>query len=372
LTFSLAQVWVESVVDEKPGDLSVYGLDKPSSRTVITDSSGKQVAYILGDMSPSRNAYYLMQEGDPRVFTVSAPTAAYMQFFLSGIRKHTLFPSFELAALKRLRIDSGETHIEINAKEKSLEPQLAFPYATHILSSPYKNPRGINSEVLNNIVKSLSNLTIADFIDDNPSSLQPFGLDKPARVFLQTDAQSLELLIGAEVNGKRYAKLPNAPGVFTLGGMDTVINVKPFDLFDKFVLLVNIDWVDHLTVSGGEKELSVDFQGKGDDAVYSLNGRKAESKSFKDFYQAVIGILVDAEIPKGSTVPAQNSGNTETGNITIEYRLNTPPGARASITFIPYNREFYALKQEGAVEFLISRDQVRKIFETADAIKYGE
>ena len=39
LTFSLASIWIDSIVDEEPADLSVYGLDNPSSRAIVTGSS---------------------------------------------------------------------------------------------------------------------------------------------------------------------------------------------------------------------------------------------------------------------------------------------------------------------------------------------
>jgi len=125
--------------------------------------------------------------------------------------------------------------------------------------------------------------------------------------------------------------------------------------------------VENLTVSGGEKTLSADFEGKDDDMVFFLNGKKAETKSFKDWYQAVVALMSDAEIPEGRPAAAGTPGD---GEITIEYRLDTPPGERVSITLVPYNRDFYALRQEGTMEFLISRSQVRRIFETADAVVY--
>jgi hypothetical protein len=369
LAFPLATVWVESIVDEKPEDLSVYGLDNPSTRTIITDFSGRKVEYILGDMTPSRTSYYIMEVGDPQVYTISVQTANVMRVSLDSIRNRNLFPFFELSELTELRITSAGRRIEICPKEISLHPYLAALFATHVLTSPYKLPRGASNEELNSLIAPLKRLLIADFIDDTPLSLEPYGLDKPVRVSLQAENISgekaaVDFMIGNQINGKHYAKLTNAPGIFTLGNMKTIVDAKPFNLFDKYILLVNIDWVDHLTISGGERTLSADFQGSGDEREYFLNGRKAEDRSFKSFYEAVIGLLADAEYPGGPS-PRQNE---EPGKITIEYQLNTPPGERASITLLPYDRDFYALQQEGAIEFLISRNQIRRIYETADAV----
>ena len=369
MTYSLATVYVEQVVEETPADLSVYGLDKPSSRAVVTDSDGKRVEYILGDVAPSRTSNYIMEGGDPTVYTVSSYSADSMRFTLDKIRQRALFAAFELPTLTQFRLESPAARIEISAKPENVPPYLASSFTTFIMSSPYKLPRGVNSESFNTLLTPFNNLAIADFIDDLPSSLKPYGLDTPIRIFLQTNAASLDLQIGNQVDGKRYAKLAGAPGVFTLSGLESVISAKPFDLVDKFPLLVSIDSVNHLSVTGGEKDLNADFQGTGDDAVYTLNGKKTESKSFKIFYQAVIGLLMDAEY-SGGNVPAQNSEAPGTGNITIEYQFNTPPGEQTSLTLIPYNRDFYVLRQQGTMEFLISRNQVRKIYETADTVTY--
>jgi len=365
MAYSLASVWVERVIEETPPDVSQYGLDKPSYRTFVTDSAGQRVEYILGDMTPSRSSYYIMEAGDPRVYSVSIYTAEYMRFTLDNIRQRSLFPFFETSELIQLRVESSRfKRIEIGLKPETPLTDFTGLFSTHIITSPYTRTRGVDSEAFEKWLIPLKDLSIAEFIDDAPSSLKPYGLDEPVRIFLRTEEESLDLLIGNEFNGKHYAKLANAPGVFTLNGMESVVNIKPFTLINKFILLVYIDSVDHLSINGGEKNLSVDFRGTGDDALYYLNGKKAETSSFKTFYQAVIGLLADAEYPG----PVRQSENS--GELTIEYRLNNPPGEHPAITLVPFNRDFYALKQEGATEFLISRSQVRRIYETADAVIY--
>jgi len=372
LTYSLASIYIDRVVDEDPADLSIYGLDKPSSRAIIADSEGKTVEYIRGDMTPSRSEYYFTEAGDPKVYIISSYTAEYMNFNLDKIRVKPSFPTIDLMDLKEMRLELvNGTRIELSSKPESTPPYLASLFTAYLLTSPYRLTRGVDSEALSKILEPLQYLSMADFIDDNPSSLAPYGLDKPTRFFLRTEDDQIELLIGDRLNDKRYVKLPNSPGVFTLSGLDGLVDVRPFGLLDKFALLVNIDSVDNLTVTGGERFLNADFEGKGDEGVYFLNGKKADTKSFKTWYQAVIGLLSDAEIPAGTITPAMNptgTGTPATGEITIEYKLNTSPGLRASITLVPYNRDFYALRQEGTMEFLISRNQVRKIWETADSM----
>jgi hypothetical protein len=381
MTYSLASVWVERILEEEPADLSVYGLDDPSVRAVVTDSDGKRAVYKLGDMTPSRTSYYVMEEGDPKVYIVSTYSAGNMMFTLDKIRDKFLFPQFEIFDITNMRIELPGSKIEIRPKPETVPAHLNTSFSSHIITSPYKLVRGVDGESLDKLVTPLKNLFIETFVEDTPSSLAPYGLDKPVRLYLETiEGESLDLLIGNPAGGGHYAKLAGSPGVFTISGLDAITNVKAFSLIDKFALLVNIDTVEHLSVIGDDRYLGVDFQGKGEDGVYVFNGKKAETKSFKTFYQAVIGLLSDAEIPGGGTVFTEpqrgfldmvsNPAAAGTGDIKIEYLLDNPPGTWASITLAPYNRDFYALRQEGTAEFLISRNQVRKIYETADAVIY--
>jgi hypothetical protein len=364
LTYSLASVWIDRVVEEEPEDLSVYGLDNPLARASVTDSEGKRVEYLRGEMTPSRTSYYVMEEGDPKVYIVSAYSADNFSFTLDKIRTRYLIPNFDISTLTHLTIELPEARIEIGPKPEMLPNYLTTSFTAFLMTSPYKLARGVDSEALGKLMEPLGSLQIEDFIDDNPSSLAPYGLDKPVKLFVQAkESEPLDLLIGSEAGGSRYAKLAGSGRVFTLRGLDDVLTIKPFSLVDKFALILNIDLVERLTITGGVRRLDAEFQGQGDDGVYFLNGKQAENKSFKTWYQAVIGLLSDAELP-GPVNP------DATGKITIEYQLNIFPGARASITLIPYNRDFYALSQEGTMEFLISRNQVNRIWETADAMAF--
>jgi len=369
MTYALANVWTERIVEEAPEDISVYGLDEPSSRLVVTDSSGQKVEYILGNLTPSMLSYYVMQEGDPAVYSIASYVGGYMQLNLDTIRNKYLLPYIQPDELVRLIIDSPAYRIEISPRPESLPIYLASSYSSYIITSPYQLTRGTNTDNLSKLLTALTSLSVAEFVDDNPSSLNPYGLDKAVRVFFQGESESLELLIGSEVNGMHYAKLPDSPGVFTVYGAGGIVDVSPFSLVDTFALLINIKVVDSFTVSGGGRNLYAEVNDREEEPVFSLNGKRVEEASFRQFYQAVIGLLTDAEYHAS---PGFTLDLNSDENITIEYRLYSPPGERVSITLLPYNRDFYVLRQEGTMEFLISRNQVRRIYETADSIVYQE
>jgi hypothetical protein len=126
-------------------------------------------------------------------------------------------------------------------------------------------------------------------------------------------------------------------------------------------MFIGIYEITHFEINGGEQPLHAEVRGEGNNIEFFMNGRRAEEASFRNWFQNVMLLSTDAELPAGSVV---NLHAPET--IDIEHRLIN--GERVSISLIPYNRDFYALSQEGAVEFLIARNQVQRVLQAAGAV----
>ena len=362
MTLVLATVWAERIADEKPEDLSVFGLDMPS-RTIVTDSHGNTVVYLVGSITPFRTSYFVMAEGNPNVFVVNAFSVERVRFSLDDIRNRALFPPLPLHDLTRMRLELAETHIDIRPLPEQRPLHLISTFSHFLMTSPYQVPQGVDSTALQRLLAPLFNRRIEAFVNDAPLSLTPYGLDNPARLLLEFGDTSLDLLIGNRSGMARYAKLAGAPGVFTVEGLEQLINIRPFILTDRLPLFIGIDEISRFSISGGERTLHAEIHGTGRDAVFFLNGRRAEEMSFRNWFQNVILLSADAEMPAGSVISPYSP---ET--ISIEHHLKN--GERVSISLVPYNRDFYALNQEGVMEFLIARNQVRRIVQAADTVVF--
>ena len=361
LSFILATVWAEQLIDEEPEDISVYGLDIPASRVVVTDYHGNTAVYLVGDMTPSRTAYFVMEEGNPTVFAVNTFSVRHLQFTLDDVRDTALFPPhLPFHALTRMHLESPAAHIEIRPMPESRPRHLISAFTNFIMTSPYSLPRAVDGHALQTLLTPLNNRRIEEFVNASPSSLSPYGLDNPVRFLLEFGEASIELLIGNQTGAARYAKLAGAPGVFTISGMEPFVNLRPFILLDKLALLMGINDVAQLSITGGERPLNAEFQDDDRGRVFYLNGRRADTNDFRNWFQNVIILSMDAEIPAGSVIPASSADE----HIVIEHRLKN--GERVSVTLVPFNRDFYALSQEGTMEFLVARSQVRRIFQSAE------
>ncbi|MDR2617624.1 MAG: DUF4340 domain-containing protein, partial [Treponema sp.] len=333
--WSISSLWAEQVVSEAPSDLGEFGLDSPGNRVILADSEGKEVELLFGNQTPSLSSYYVMIPGDPKVYTVSDYSAGNFLFTLDDIRDKTLITEFDPAAVRHFVRESNGVLLDITPRTE--DQYTVSSFSSLVINSPYILKRGVDSSKFEPVLQALQGFTIERFVDDNPSSLAPYGLDKPGRIYLETDTVKLELLFALGGDGQFYAKLPGEPGVFTVTGLDTVANTRVFDIADKFALIFHIDNVETYTVTGEGRVLKADIRGTKDEPEFFLNGKKTEDKAFRTYYQAVIGLLADAEYPGPSGAAAEGSP------VEVEFHLKDPPGAGASMRLVPYNRDFYSL-----------------------------
>lgn len=69
---TLSSLNSDRLIDEKPGNLSPYGLSEPSLEVAITDKNGKVRTLLVGDDTPTGSGVYAKLDGDPRVFSIAS------------------------------------------------------------------------------------------------------------------------------------------------------------------------------------------------------------------------------------------------------------------------------------------------------------
>ncbi len=72
LLSSLSKLDSERIVEEKPANLSAYGLAQPAVQAEVITKSGQSKKLLLGDNTPAGSSTFAMVEADPRLFTISS------------------------------------------------------------------------------------------------------------------------------------------------------------------------------------------------------------------------------------------------------------------------------------------------------------
>ena len=85
-----------------------------------------------------------------------------------------------------------------------------------------------------------------------------------------------------------------------------------------------------------------------------FNGREAEEKPFKQLYQSVIEPQLDVDY---------QGRIEEDPELQILYSFNTENPSEYRVSYVPYDKDFYALFRQGSSEFLVSRQQIAKLMD---------
>jgi hypothetical protein len=89
---TLSVIDADRVIEEKAGDLKIYGLAEPFLAVSATTSTGAPQSLLIGDDTPAGSSVYAMHAGDPRVFTVSSYTKTSLDKGVKDLRDKRLLP----------------------------------------------------------------------------------------------------------------------------------------------------------------------------------------------------------------------------------------------------------------------------------------
>jgi len=364
IAYSFTGLSAEEVVTESPEDLSSFGLDIPSVEATVTLLDGREYTVYLGNRTPVGNMFYLMKKNDPRVFTVWGSHGNHFSYTLDDLRdtQLTQINAQEVSYFKLAR-EGGKT-IEIVKTQDSPEEQVKLGFATWHMIQPYNEKASVHHERFGTLLAALPQLEIAEFIDDNPEDLAQYGLDTPAMELKVEDSQSkLHLLFGNDLDEQHiHFQIAGKNTVYAMEkeALASLMATTPFELIDRFSFIVMIDHVDEIVIETTDARHTMTLtrnvkeaekQDEEDEVIttFTLNGKEIGDQEFRDFYQILIGLIVEAE---------NKEMIDEKPYVTTTFRFNKEDMPDVSIAYVPYNEDFFAVLRGGAAEFLVSRKQV--------------
>jgi len=364
IAYSFTGLSAEEVVSESSEDLSPFGLDNPSVEATVTLLDGREYTVYLGNRTPVGNMFYLMKKDDPRVFTVWGSHGNHFSYTLNDLRdtQLTQINPQEVAYFKLAR--EGEKIIEIVKTEEADEQQIQLGFARWHMIQPYNEYASVHYERFNTLLAALPQLEIANFIDDSPEDLAQYGLDTPTiELEVRDNQNTLHLLFGNDLDEQHiHFQIAGKNTVYAMEkeALASLMATTPFELIDRFSFIVMIDYVDEIVIETTDAKHTLTLtrtvkeaekQDEEDEVIttFALNGKEVGDQEFRDFYQVLIGLIVEAE---------NKEMIDKKPHVTTIFRFNKENMPDVSIAYVPYNEDFFAVLRGGAAEFLVSRKQV--------------
>jgi len=363
---TLTSLSAERVIDDKPTDLSQYGLQPPRVVGEATYRDGTVKKLFLGDKTPTGNTYYLQAAGDPKVYSVWTNHGDHLHWTLADLRDKKITPELNYDEVTYFKVTKSDgTTIELQQKTEKENKTYQLGFGRFLMSRPYSYPRGVDSQKGDPFIKGPQSIQISSFVDDHPADLSRYGLSRPeAEVLLRDKSNTLDFLIGSSTGDRTYFMIRGKSSVYTTdkSSLD-FLKTTAWDLVDKFVFIPNIDDVDRLDLSSGGATHSLVItrvtkkaEKKGDEdtveATYTADGKKVEEQSFKAFYQQVIALQAEGEVRKA--VPDRPV-------MTVRFFMNKGSSKMVTVDYAPYDNDFDAVFVDGKSEFALTKEQLAKV-----------
>ncbi|MEZ5293063.1 MAG: DUF4340 domain-containing protein [Vicinamibacterales bacterium] len=200
---SLTGLEINREVDPKATDLAQYGLSSPKADITFTAKGGVTGRIRLGDQTPTGSDLYAVKDDGGRVVLVST-------FVETNLSRST----FELRDRRVLHFERDKADgLEItNAKGTTV---LTRSNSDWRVTAP-STARG-DYGAIEGLLTRLSTATMSGIEATSADDLEKYGLDTPvSTVVVKTGSSSATLAVGAEADGKTYARDLSRPLVFTV------------------------------------------------------------------------------------------------------------------------------------------------------------
>lgn len=302
---ALSSLNAERLLEEQASDLASYGLTAPSVEIDVTSKNNKTQKLLIGDQTPSGNAFYAVLAGDHRLFTVASYTKSSVDKTVDDLRdKRLLTADFDKVSQVELITQRPEKKQDVTFARNKDAWQILKP-------APYR----AESYKVEDLVRSLKEAKMEAGSDDSKDaaafkSAVPFAI---ARISGASGMQELEI---RKAKDNYYAKSTGLPGIYKVPATLATSLDKPLDDFrNKKLFDFGYEDPNKFELHDGSK--SYVFTHSGSD-WWSADSKKLDDSTV----QALLGNIRDLSAEKfpdsGFTAPSLEIIVTSNDNKRVE------------------------------------------------------
>jgi hypothetical protein len=198
---SLSPVTADSIVEDKPADLTKYGLTAPSLTVTVHEKKGKSDEILLGDDVPAGSLVYAQHKGDPKVYTLASSIKTSLDKSVNDLRDKRLL-TFDTNQLTRIELGPVEFGKNSQNEWAIIKPE------------PYRADNFQVEELLRKLADA--KMDLSGSADDTKKAAAAFATGQPVRTIKLTDSSGTQSLDVRKVKDDYYAKSSVVAGAFKI------------------------------------------------------------------------------------------------------------------------------------------------------------
>ncbi|MFA9379921.1 MAG: DUF4340 domain-containing protein [Acetanaerobacterium sp.] len=366
---------VTDTIEGGADDLALYGLTAPTASIAVHYQDGTSYSFDIGNEAPDGKSYYVFDSAKKEVCLIKKSDLSRSVNAKEAYADLTLTPVQEEGAEPPV-IDSFVLGGSFRAEEIVLESEPTDDTSEYssIINSGYlvtiPKKKTASASTIGDITEVLwsASATSTVYLDPTPEQLAATGLASPySTLSLTYEGKTITLSLGSKTeDGGYYCTTSLNTPVFTVSA-DLVpwVEYTPFNLYDKFACIPNINDVSAVTVEFGGKSHRFEVGHGEDDAVLATyDGKDLPEDAFKAYYQLLISAMGEYEATEVA----------EDAPIQLKYTYEFVNQARADsvVEFVTLSDRQCAIISNGDLSFSIRSKYVDKVKADLDKVLAGE
>lgn len=273
-------------------------------------------------------------------------------------------PRMSAYSIRRFSIvKDGEEVFQI--KQEPEDYKMDFDYWE--ITNPYDEIATVNTENMYEMFGVLAAFDLSNGVDaantdtglDNTRTYFTVDFvntvnDDTAKETQDADATATILIGNTDENGDYYACVKGyEEAVYLLSkeSVNSLLELKPFNLILKIPALVNIDTLDSVDMSIGKKTYTM----KLDDGNYKFGKKTVKKEKFTDLYQVLQSVMLDSEIEE--TKDAADKEEV----LSVTFHRNTEKAPEVTLKYYTYDDTYDSLEINGTERFLVKAEDVNAL-----------
>jgi len=245
--------------DSYEGDPASYGLDDPQTVTLSNDTDSYTIN--VGDLSPTKEFYYVSVGGNSKIYAVPALSGSYLDLQRSALITKSIIPYISTSDIKAVKL----------IKNGKVTCQLDFDETNGWHLPPEYDQFSFDASKVQSMLAVMTHIIVQDVLEEDPDDLSKYDLDKPygEAVITGSDGVDHRILISKPTQNKDYCNIllcnyNNQVELVYTSDMD-FIDYTPFDFTSQ--TRYNPDFT---TIKGFE----LDFEGRKDSVTIDNESKK--------------------------------------------------------------------------------------------------
>lgn len=287
---TLSSLNSERLVDDHASDLQPFGLEQPAIEVDVTGKDNKQQKLLIGDQTPTGNAFYAKLAGDPRVFTMASYNKTSFDKSLGDLRDKRL-----------LTIDSNRiSRVELTtSKNQTIEFGRNQDNWQILKPKPLRADNFQVAELIRKLSDAKMNLNAADANNDASA----FAHGSPVASIKVTDPSGSQDLQLRKNKDAYYAKSSVVEGAYKVDSdLGSALDKGLDDFREKKLFDFGFGDPTKIEMHTGTKSYFLTRNG----ADWWSDGKKMDAASVQDFVSRLRDLTSTKILDSGFSAPTIN------------------------------------------------------------------